>query len=612
MTPFKKHSWFARIASNRSLLAAAVIFTVCLGAAGRAEAAALYEWATVGSPDISDGLAVSNNITLDANGLPYVAYSDAVHSGGVTVKKFDGTAWTTVGTAGFSTGGVAAPEIRFNPTDNVPYVVYGDNASSTAITVKKFNGTAWETVGPTEGFSPGRANFTTLAFDSSGTPYVAFTDEASSTAMSVMKFNGSNWVFVGTEGFSSSSANYDAIAIDSSGVPYVAYQDTAASSGVTVQKFNGSSWELVGTAGFTAGSSNDVDMAFDSSDTPYVVYRDGGNGNKASVMKFNGTAWVPVGTIGFSAGVVTSTSIAIDASGTPYIAYKDESQNNRTTAEYFDGGAWHIVGGASASGDDTDTNYVDIAVSTSSIPYVVYKDSGGLTNVMRYQPLQSYKLSFDTAGGSSVSSQTVQKTAATTLPAAPTRSGYDFQGWNTVADGTGTSYAVSDSYTMPASDVTLYAIWQAQPVQEETDTTTHHHSSGGSVQSQVANLTAMGNTAAADTLKTQWPQLFAGTVPASSSTASSTAMVSLMARDLELGMTGSDVLALQKLLNANGFSLAASGVGSAGNETDYFGTLTQAAVAAYQKANGVTPTAGYFGPLTRASMTAKGISGLWW
>jgi peptidoglycan hydrolase-like protein with peptidoglycan-binding domain len=83
-------------------------------------------------------------------------------------------------------------------------------------------------------------------------------------------------------------------------------------------------------------------------------------------------------------------------------------------------------------------------------------------------------------------------------------------------------------------------------------------------------------------------------------------------RDLELGMIGNDVLALQKLLNASGFILASSGAGAPGSETTYFGTLTKAALGKYQAANGIFPTAGYFGPLTRAQMKDKALAGLWW
>lgn len=52
-----------------------------------------------------------------------------------------------------------------------------------------------------------------------------------------------------------------------------------------------------------------------------------------------------------------------------------------------------------------------------------------------------------------------------TLPTSePTRTGYTFLGWNTASDGSGTSYAAGDTYTLPASDGdTLYAQWQPIP-----------------------------------------------------------------------------------------------------------------------------------------------------
>jgi peptidoglycan hydrolase-like protein with peptidoglycan-binding domain len=85
-----------------------------------------------------------------------------------------------------------------------------------------------------------------------------------------------------------------------------------------------------------------------------------------------------------------------------------------------------------------------------------------------------------------------------------------------------------------------------------------------------------------------------------------------MIRDLMFGMTGDDVLALQKLLNAGGFVLAPSGAGAPGHETDFFGARTKAALAKYQAARGVAPSAGYFGPVTRAQMKAAGVPGVWW
>ena len=47
----------------------------------------------------------------------------------------------------------------------------------------------------------------------------------------------------------------------------------------------------------------------------------------------------------------------------------------------------------------------------------------------------------------------------------PTRDGYAFQGWNTQADGNGTSYSGGDTYTLPNSGTdTLYVQWQINTV----------------------------------------------------------------------------------------------------------------------------------------------------
>jgi peptidoglycan hydrolase-like protein with peptidoglycan-binding domain len=72
--------------------------------------------------------------------------------------------------------------------------------------------------------------------------------------------------------------------------------------------------------------------------------------------------------------------------------------------------------------------------------------------------------------------------------------------------------------------------------------------------------------------------------------------------NLTIGSRGPDVVALQQILIAQGYSipLLQSGAAAYG----YFGVQTRAAVAAYQRAHSITPAVGYFGPITRASLNA--------
>ena len=76
--------------------------------------------------------------------------------------------------------------------------------------------------------------------------------------------------------------------------------------------------------------------------------------------------------------------------------------------------------------------------------------------------INTYTVSYNANGGSGApSSQTKTYGVSLTLSAVvPTRAGHTFLGWNTKADGSGTSYAAGGSYTANAA-ATLYAQWQA-------------------------------------------------------------------------------------------------------------------------------------------------------
>ena len=77
--------------------------------------------------------------------------------------------------------------------------------------------------------------------------------------------------------------------------------------------------------------------------------------------------------------------------------------------------------------------------------------------------------------------------------------------------------------------------------------------------------------------------------------------------NLTVGSRGTDVMNLQKVLNMSADTrVAATGAGSPGNETSTFGPATKAAVIKWQIKSGITPAAGYVGPVSRAKLNMGG------
>ncbi len=343
-------------------------------------------WNYIGNSNISGSTANFQNLMLRGN-VPYVIYQDWSQSGRkATVKKWTGTAWTTVGSAGI--------------TDNYPYymsmsassdslIYFAYLGTSGIVKVMKYDGTSWTTVGAN--LTTAGGYWTNLQCDDA-VPVVAYQDQSVSNKLFVKKWNGTSWINVPssvTTGISDGAADYIDMHISGDHNIYVAYKDGSASSKATVKKFNGTSWSTLGTTGFTTAKASMLKMAL-YQNTPYVAYytsvSDGG-ANKISVQKWNGTSWEFVGAENFTLEMYYDFDIACGPDGVPYLTY-DNNSNNKQRLLKFDGSNWVTIGAADGY-TGYSASYPSLKIAPDNVPVVAFMDGNSspqyTTSVMWYK-----------------------------------------------------------------------------------------------------------------------------------------------------------------------------------------------------------------------------------
>ncbi|MEI8082418.1 MAG: YDG domain-containing protein, partial [Actinomycetes bacterium] len=161
-------------------------------------------------------------------------------------------------------------------------------------------------------------------------------------------------------------------------------------------------------------------------------------------------------------------------------------------------------------------------------------------------PAPTSTVTFDSQGGSAVSAVTgvANNTAlGGSMPAAPTKAGFTFAGWNTAANGSGSAFT---STTLVTANITVFAQWTAIP---PTTSTVTFDSQGGSAVAPVTGVaynTALGAAMPAAPTKagftfTGWNTAANGSGSAFTSTTLVTANITVFAQWTAIPPTTSTV-----------------------------------------------------------------------
>ena len=378
-------------------------------------------WKTMGSNDFEEfthsGL---NVIKLDNNGVPYGLF-DVINIG-KRFRKFNGIFWEDFA---FNSCPEGNGTFEFS-SDNTLYYAYSSSQNSDKLSVSKFNGTVWETVGAL-GFTDGFVGFETISLDFTSTniPYVSYRDNSVGIGPMVRKFNGSNWQVVGVGSIGTTLAASTYIKLDANNVPYLSILgtiDVAYGTGShKIKKFNGFSWVDVASTitrrnriyPFAFNANNELNYVEMNNDfflpaqvvkintagmqvivggqppisIGYSISIDGNNNiyivdDSGGVVKYDGTLWVKVGNfLKQSEG-----TLIFDNNNVGYIHLRDDYNYNNNNGFLYrlNGQNWDLFNCDGISNNKV--NFTSVTVANNNVPYIAYQDVaiGSKASVKKY------------------------------------------------------------------------------------------------------------------------------------------------------------------------------------------------------------------------------------
>jgi len=178
--------------------------------------------------------------------------------------------------------------------------------------------------------------------------------------------------------------------------------------------------------------------------------------------------------------------------------------------------------------------------------------------------------------------------------------------------GLGTTRQITWSTSnIPASNMMTIGVREYSPVSQDISLAGDAPNTGSytwNVNQEVGRYSVFIKTVVNGVIVNDWSNDGLSIASSSVSTGGGGGCYSFV-RNLSLGSTGADVVALQTWLIANGYHIPA--IESGAQPKGYYGNQTADALTKYQIAVGVSEqygTYGYFGPLTRASVNGEGCT----
>lgn len=353
------------------------------------------EWYYVDSMNLASNINYSDKYDIAITGndvyLLYRGSGTISNSYGYYLMKYDGTGFTNESTlTTVSTMHISHPRIAKGPNNSI-YVCYNDPINGDSLTVKKYDGNNWTTIG-SPGFSHVSPIYHNFTVSPNGTPYVIYADPISSHNATVMYYNGNAWVTAGSIGAIPGNTYHYEVAASNSNL-YISFEfdaGTGSNDNIQVWEYASNSWSIIGSPFALPSGVTDqytTSSLIISNNDLYLLRRDESIDGKATLNKYSSNSWSTVGNAGFSDSTIYDPSIAIDGAGDLYAMYGDETFPTLwLTMKKYDGITWDqlatpFVSFATAFGSAMD-------VGINGVPFALFKDNNVNGNPMAVRSLR--------------------------------------------------------------------------------------------------------------------------------------------------------------------------------------------------------------------------------